>query len=232
MKIIEVRPDWHEGYDNMPTFQVLVSRKSKLNPEKAVYEERGTLYVAKDGVLLTHFSYNGKPNEGFGGWKRTVTMIDGSKREIIGGWYSDAHSINAMFPELLCVDGSSTNEREVWDRGHTFSGAQILLQPLVEWYVANQHKVDWSLYLFDTDHGPVVVPGKGHFVKPLHGMSYWRARLLPSPKAKRRKSKPLYSWEKPNAHRDYFMVKALDLWAASPKRVSNLSAAQQMAVSA
>ncbi len=225
MKIIDVRPKWMEEFDNVPTFDVLVSEK----PSFTVYQERDTLYVAQDGVILCHFSYDGKPNEGFGGWRRTVTMLDGTTRDIVGGWYSGAHSINSVFPELLCTDCGYTASHDDWQRGYTFTSSQVLLEELVAWYAANRHKVDWSLYLFNTCYGPMVVPGKGRFVKPMPDMSDWLARLFPD--ATPPQERPKWA-QTPQQLTNYFMGRAREAWEKRPKLIGTASLAQEQAISA
>lgn len=223
--IIEIRPQFSEFFDNQPDFEVRVSREPQFGP----YDERQKLYIAQDGPILNFFTWSGKPDNGFGGWRRTIELKAGGALEVIGGWSSGASSVSSVYPELLCVEASYTPHP--WGE-HCQRACGLLVEPLVDWYLDHQHEVDWGIYLFETASGPAIVPSMGRFVKPMDGAGKWEARLLPL-----RKTcggdllKPLTP-EYRALHRAHFIDATRTAWAKVAPFVDPLGADQRAAVTA
>lgn len=223
LQLIEIRPDFSEDFDNIPDFSVRINREPKFG----AYDERHRLYVAADGPLVTFFTWAGKPDHGFGGWRRTIELKAGGTLEVIGGWSSGATSVCAVYPEYLCVPAAYYADG--WD--HIGSSCGLLVEPLVDWYIAHQHEVDWGIYLFDGRGGPRVVPSKGRFVKPMDDGTRWAARLLPESVRYGHKLSPMeHKWRA--EHRAHFLEAVKKAYAKTKPSVDPLDMDQRAAADA
>ena len=89
-ELLDIAVEWNERIANPPRFGVLVDRMPKFD----VWEKRPLeldqpgwhLYYAQDGEFASFFTWSGNADDGFAGWRRTVTLTDGTTEEIIGGW--------------------------------------------------------------------------------------------------------------------------------------------------
>lgn len=117
---------WGDGYGNDPSLKFLVEglRDHNWRYEKrpCVAEQLSSeqvaivglrqrqrtegwhIYFAERDGFARFFTWGGKPDDGFGGRRRTVTLVDGSTEEIVGGWHvtPDAAS-DVGFSETLDV---------------------------------------------------------------------------------------------------------------------------------
>lgn len=179
-RLLKVRPRFYPEHDNVDEFEALVSPATKkryavvVDDKIARYEERNTLYLTRMGDVVRFFQSDGKPCAGFGGAKWSVTMIDGTTRDFVGGWSSCELSASLIFPEHRCVPCGLTREREVWEVGYTFSGGALCIEPLVDWWLEHASGGDWGIAALETDHGPQVIPTRGRFVK----MHSYRTRIV------------------------------------------------------
>ncbi len=101
---------WGDGYENSPSLTFVLDRA----PRWEVYDKRPgggrgqlsseqeaaigrpapaktipgwSVYWSHDDGFVTFFTWGGKPDDGFGGWRRTVRLLDGSEEEVVGGWH-------------------------------------------------------------------------------------------------------------------------------------------------
>jgi hypothetical protein len=126
IQILNIAVRWSDGFENDPSLSFLLDRK----PEWEVYEKRpstdaqlsaeqtaaaGTsgargrkgwhIYRACDGDFSTFFTWGGKPDQGFGGWRRDVPLTDGTVEHVTGGWSAGGTvAEQAGFP--ACFDGA------------------------------------------------------------------------------------------------------------------------------
>jgi hypothetical protein len=110
IEVLQAAVYWADGYENWPSLRFTLSRK----PVWEVYEKRPCsgeqlsaeqeniigrtrsteptpgwhIYHADDDEFVSFFTWGGKPDMGFGGWRRTIKLTDGTTEEIIGGWHT------------------------------------------------------------------------------------------------------------------------------------------------
>lgn len=167
-KILRLKPDWYESFDNRPSFCALLSADVPF--EEYRHEEDGQgHYRAQVGDSVHYFYSNGKPSQGYGGRLIKLTLLDGSVREFQGGWSSNSAAINASWPENPCVECSITDDPEVFRRGHTYCSGAINVTGLLDWWFAHQHNLDWGIAICQRgEYEGWVEPTKGRFVKLSH----------------------------------------------------------------
>lgn len=147
MRIIEAQIYWHDDYDNAPSVQILLdeapltgddrvwdkipARHSQLSAEQEAIVGRENFkpdpdwyaYAYREGGFCYFFTWGGKPDQGFGGLKRTIRLSDGTEEEIIGGWFTSPRVLNEADPDSPPVmEVSYTADPKVMERGHTFLG--------------------------------------------------------------------------------------------------------------
>ncbi len=116
--IQRVQIDWHPGYANRPTLQVLVNKIP--DSRDYVYEKRGPMYFGLVNGIAQFKFYNG-PGRGYGGSTFNLKMKDGSTESLKGPWSSNAAAMTEVgFPATTEV--SLTENPHVMERGHTFYG--------------------------------------------------------------------------------------------------------------
>lgn len=130
IEVLEVVVCWRDGHENWPDLKFKLSRKPVWDAyekrpcaggglaaeQEAVIGARTSrpmpgwhIYHAEDDGFVSFFTWGGKPDNGFGGWRRTVRLTDGTTEEIVGGWHtSGSVATGAGFaPCLDCaIDGS------------------------------------------------------------------------------------------------------------------------------
>lgn len=175
--IIKARPNWHEGFDNPPSIEVLVDQFP--DDSSIQWEERNGLYLGRSGALSRFFSWSGKPDQGFGGWKRSITMLDGSVREIIGGWHGSTKPFNTLYPAAdTFIDASGTDNPTDFERGYTFISCGLRVESLVDWWLGT--RPEWGLALVQRGNSlPLVEPMRDRSVKCYASSVNVIARLLP-----------------------------------------------------
>lgn len=112
----EVR--WRDGYENAPDLAFLLDRdlrferydkqacmREQVSSEQAAIvgsrmrDDRSQgwhLYWSEDDGFAWFFTWGGKPDDGFGGWRRTITLIDGTDEEVVGGWHVGSSAAEAV----------------------------------------------------------------------------------------------------------------------------------------
>lgn len=132
IRVLDAAVYWADGYENSPHLTFLLDRK----PDWGTYEKRPCaaerlsteqaaivggprqhapapgwhIYHAEDDGFATFFTWGGKADDGFGGWRRTITLIDGGTEEVVGGWHvGPGVAIDAGFPP--CVDAGIRTDR-------------------------------------------------------------------------------------------------------------------------
>lgn len=126
IQVLDMSVEWSGHYANDPSLCLLLSRA----PEYGRYDKRPCveetvsgeqaaiigsrvrgqlkgwhLYWAQDGDFAWFFTWGGKPDDGFGGWHRTITLLDGTEEQIVGGWHTGAQAA-ADVGHATCVDAA------------------------------------------------------------------------------------------------------------------------------
>jgi hypothetical protein len=107
---------WGDGCANDPDVRMLIDQRPPRGPYQKVPHPDGrpgwhVYYTETDGFAW-FFTWGGKPDDGFGGSRRTITLVDGTEEEIVGGWHVGADTArDAGFPEL--VEIATVQESEV-----------------------------------------------------------------------------------------------------------------------
>jgi hypothetical protein len=107
MKILSSRVNWHEDWDNNPTFEMNVDKM--LDQDQYLYRTypipgHGTLYVS-DNTELVKFLLSSGDKSGYGGRKFTLNMEDGSVVEVTGPWSSNSSAVYQITNgEVDCVE--------------------------------------------------------------------------------------------------------------------------------
>jgi len=124
IEVLDTAVYWADGYENSPSLTFLLSRM----PEWDVFEKRpcametlsseqvmvvgGTnrqaasgwhIYHSEDDDFAWFFTWGGKPDAGFGGSRRVVTLTDGFTEEVVGGWHVSS-SVAEKAGFAPCVD--------------------------------------------------------------------------------------------------------------------------------
>lgn len=215
-QIMDVRPNWHEEFDNPASFEVFldcVAQNSDM-----VWQHRNGIYAANCGVDVSFYAYRA-PGQGYGGRVYEIKMQDGTTKKLIGPWSGSAYAASATFPEWICTDVSITSEPKVWNKGYTFYSGAVLVSALVDWYLPRSHKLSWGLAFMDTG---TIQPTKGRFVKG--GTGNVKARLLPRD---RRIEQKYFA-----SNRAYFMESVNKFYLAIGHQYDEMSGEQRIAINA
>lgn len=89
---------WNDRYGNSP--DLIVNLRGPLEfPEPwmkvKIPDDDHSLYWRCDGPFYVYFVWAGKPDRGFGGWRRTIKLVNGTSEEVVGGWTSNPSSFKA-----------------------------------------------------------------------------------------------------------------------------------------
>jgi hypothetical protein len=124
IQVLDIGVEWHAQYANDPSLCFLLDRQpeygrydkrpcaqEQVSGEQAAIigsrmrnERKGWhLYWSQDGDFAWFFTWGGKPDDGFGGWRRTITLLDGTEEEIVGGWHTGPQAATDV-GHPACVD--------------------------------------------------------------------------------------------------------------------------------
>lgn len=104
-----LRVNWMEGYDNLPSLEVKNHNRSTIWPiterryRKIPCINGGFLYLATHPDGYADFYYHsGRPanDGGFGGSTFCITLIDGTRKLLMGPWSNRATAINYYLPSI------------------------------------------------------------------------------------------------------------------------------------
>lgn len=124
IEVIKGRIRWSETYSNPPGLELLVSRIPKLEEHR--FERRGSCYYSELDGLCSFFSWDGRPDHGYGGRAFTLRMLDGSTEELVGPWSSSCSAMNSLgFGP--CTEVAATDEPDAYERGYTFYASAITM---------------------------------------------------------------------------------------------------------
>ncbi len=128
MTITHAAIEWSEDYDNAPSLYIEVDGFLPSR-EDYRYEQRGSCFFAQhESGLCSFFSYSGPSKDGYGGATFDITMVDGTKRALIGPWSGNELSMAAAgFP--MTYSGRA-KARANWGDGWSTSYGIHLLEPL------------------------------------------------------------------------------------------------------
>lgn len=105
--VITAAINWNDRYANEPNLMVVLDEPLVFPEEwntSPIKGERETFYWREADDFYTYFVWSGKPDHGFGGWKRTIKLVEGGEREIVGGWSSNPSVFPlAGLPDVLEV---------------------------------------------------------------------------------------------------------------------------------
>lgn len=100
MKIQDININLMLDWANPPIVEVLVDRWPREEEGfELLFEEReGTYRAEHENGIVEFYHWVGPTNAGgFGGRRFPITMVDGTKRELLGPWSSNAESVNRVF---------------------------------------------------------------------------------------------------------------------------------------
>lgn len=124
IELIKGRIYWHEAAANPPGLELLLSRLPKLEEQR--FEQRQDCYYSEVDGVCSFFSWNGRPDRGFGGTTFTITMLDGSTKDLIGPWSSSSTVMNSLgFGP--CTEVNVTADPEDYGRGFTFRASAVTM---------------------------------------------------------------------------------------------------------
>ena len=128
MKILNANIDWHEKFSNSPTLQILVD---KIPDNKGlIYKQKGSLYFAERDGFVNFYYYDG-PSDGFAGRSFDINVENKGLVKLVGPWSSCSQAMNRSgFTPSLEV--SITDEKAVFERGHTYCAAAITVEKAQE----------------------------------------------------------------------------------------------------
>lgn len=137
MKILKGKVDWMEGRANRPNLYLLVDEVPPLDALRFRLHDKGGeidggIYFAEHDGYCQFFSHHGKGNNGgFGGAKFEITLIDGTRKTLLGPWSSNSGEVNerGFGP---CVETYYTTDPVAFERGHTYFAGKVLLSKLRE----------------------------------------------------------------------------------------------------
>lgn len=122
--VLDIGVEWHAYYGNDPSLCFLLDREPEYERydkrpcvEETVSGEQAAiigsrmkgrrdgwhLYWSQDGDFAWFFTWGGKPDDGFGGCRHTITLLDGTEEQIVGGWHTGAQAA-ADVGHPACVD--------------------------------------------------------------------------------------------------------------------------------
>jgi hypothetical protein len=99
--ILSAQINYQLEWDIDPTIEIIFDARHTKKDFNFVYEERDGTYRAENDEGLGDFMHwKGPHNEGgFSGHVFTITMKDGSTRQLKGPWSSNSSWVNSMFPD-------------------------------------------------------------------------------------------------------------------------------------
>lgn len=155
MKLLNAEVDWMWSWDNDPYLKILVDRIPE-NEELRYRCHDWCWYAELDGYV-SFFSYVG-PSDGFYGRGFELTMIDGSKKVLVGPWSSRAGAVNQLAPPKLppVMDVAMTDDEAVWHRGYTFYSGHCTVDLVQEWLDEHIAKPIWKLVKEESNGGDIV----------------------------------------------------------------------------
>lgn len=107
IKVLQAAVWWADGCENWPSLTFLLNRMPdwSVREKRAIPTEPGWhVYWAAEDEFATFFAWGGRPDDGFCGARRTVTLTDGSTEEIVGGWRTSGDVATSVgFPRLVDV---------------------------------------------------------------------------------------------------------------------------------
>jgi len=103
VKVLEAKVDWHLGYANSPTLELLVDRIPE--DEELIFEKRKQFYMAVLDGYVRFFSWRGPGNDGgFCGSEFPIRVRDGDEvKDVVlkGPWSSRAGVMNRYFEQQV-----------------------------------------------------------------------------------------------------------------------------------
>ncbi len=124
IEVLSAEVWWGDGYENSPSLTFELDRA----PAWDVYERRPCAremlssdqvaivggstssrptpgwhaYWSHDDGFVWFFTWGGKPDDGFGGHRRTIKLLDGSEELVVGGWHTGPSvALKAGFPPIV-----------------------------------------------------------------------------------------------------------------------------------
>lgn len=95
MRIINGRVNWSWHYANSPRFVLHLADVPKFEDFRFSVKF-GSLWFAEHNGCVRFYSWRGPRNEGgYGGSRFKITLTDGSTKELLGPWSSNAGTMNA-----------------------------------------------------------------------------------------------------------------------------------------
>ena len=166
--------NWWKDFANSPQLTIILAAGVSVPARSDYrYSKKGNLYYGFRGDhFVSYFSYS-SPGKGYGGATWDITMLDGTKEEVIGPWSSRASAVNTQFPH--CVDVTFKDS----DRAMGVSGAVTLrcfigvMASIKAPLVHIDHKPGWATLDGEISYEPAIEhEGKRYTkagIQALHG---------------------------------------------------------------
>lgn len=104
--IVSAQVDWMSHVGNAPHIKLVLAEKPYGSLADLRFEAResedGTFYLAKKGEFAKFFFASKRDQSGYGGSIFEITLLDETKKTLIGPWSSNTASINYLYGTQYC----------------------------------------------------------------------------------------------------------------------------------
>ena len=124
MEIINAKVNWNLGWNNSPELQILVDKI----PRDLRFQFKEGMFFAEKRGYVSFFAHNGDSENhgGYCGRSFDIVMEDGAHKTLNGPW-SGRSGVTNRLGFVPCVEVSITEDPQVFEQGHIFSGGAISL---------------------------------------------------------------------------------------------------------
>lgn len=104
--IVSAQVDWMSHVGNSPYIKLVLAEKPYGSLADLRFEAResedGTFYLAKKGAFAKFFFAYKRDQSGYGWASFEITLLDETKKTLIGPWSSNTASINYLYGTQYC----------------------------------------------------------------------------------------------------------------------------------
>lgn len=113
--VLDVAVWWGDDCSNWPSLTFLLDRMPEFGPynKRLSTDGKDNFYWQECDGFASFFVWSGKPDDGFGGWRRTVQIDDGTEEEVVGGWSSRAEVAESFGHPATVPIGARTDYYEI-----------------------------------------------------------------------------------------------------------------------
>lgn len=162
MKLLEAKVDWQVGLDSPPHLVVVVDQFPPREEARWRRSQAAPIWWAEqEGLVRYRYWKEGSNNGGSYGDVEPITLVDGTKVQLLGAWSSRAGVVNSLpdTPEIVDVRLKEMEGRhpslihlEGITRELAMKAAEIAEVPLLEHYPFHDKERTW---VPDPRFGPV-----------------------------------------------------------------------------